>query len=239
MTNPSRLGEREPPSQPPSHQGSRAGALDGKPAEQAKNQTSKAWFILAITVGILVVGGAGAFGGVGLLQSHGLISLPHWLSSAIGTVGNTPHFWSLWAIAAGGVLAGGGLIAVSSSKIHTIRKEANRAATEERPVDEAATREVAETNKVLDRAFLENNFSKINRSPDPFIDVQDNHYKPFVDGTNPTGQCFVESKKEDRFFIVRRNNGKLECTRLYNWKTNDILNDQLNLVGYTLQENTT
>lgn len=98
------------------------GVLNNKLVVEAKGQTSKGWYVLAIVIGSVVFVAAGGFGTVGLLKSYGFITLNQsfeWLSTAIGFVGNTPHFLSLWAIAAGGVVVGGGLIALGSYKIHT------------------------------------------------------------------------------------------------------------------------
>ena len=192
------------------------GALGDTQVEQVKNQTSKAWFILAIAIGILVVG-VGTFGGVGLLQSHGLISLPHWLASTIGTVGNTPHFWSLWAIAAGGALAGGGLIAFGSSKIHTIRKE------EKRVVDELeAKKEWLEAQEKADMVELENNFGD-------YFAIQDVVIAKF-EGLRPgtatyiqwgihnhkdEASSFVPSLVPARYTVIFMNRtGQLRCTRM-------------------------
>lgn len=101
------------------------GTLNGRSAEKTKNQPSKGWFILAIAIGIVVFG-AGGFGTVGLLHAHGMIGLPpsfEWLASAIGTVGSNPHSWSLWAMAIGGIVVGGGLIASGSYKFHKAKQQ--------------------------------------------------------------------------------------------------------------------
>lgn len=89
--------------------------------EKGTNQTSKKWFVLAIIVGSVVLIGGGTLGALGLLHSHGMLSLPKWLSSAVGTIGHTPHFWSLWALTGGSVVLGGGLIAVGAVKLHQSR----------------------------------------------------------------------------------------------------------------------
>lgn len=84
--------------------------------ENVKNPAPKAWYKVAIAVGILVVLGGAGFGAVGLFQSHQLITLPQsmqWLANAIGTVGNP----GLWAIGAGGLAAGGGLIALGAIQL--------------------------------------------------------------------------------------------------------------------------
>lgn len=90
---------------------------------------SKTGYIVAIVVGIIVVVGAGGFGGVGLLKSHKIISLSEvnpflkWLSSAITSVGRDEPFWGLWGVVAGGVVVGGVIIAFGSYNIHGIRKQ--------------------------------------------------------------------------------------------------------------------
>lgn len=98
------------------------GNLCDRKVSKAEGQNSKAWFIVAIVVGSLIVIGAGGFGTAGLLQTHGVVSMPQWLVSAIGTVGSTPHAWGLWLTGVGGVVVGGGLIILGSVKIHHIRK---------------------------------------------------------------------------------------------------------------------
>lgn len=75
---------------------------------------SKKWFRVAIAIGLLIVIGVGGFGILGLLQSHGLL---RWLASAIGTIGHTPQFWSLWAIAGGGLTVGGVLISIGAYQL--------------------------------------------------------------------------------------------------------------------------
>ncbi|MEZ5315614.1 MAG: hypothetical protein R3E91_05355 [Chlamydiales bacterium] len=75
--------------------------------------SSKKWAIVAIVVGTFFLTAIGGFGVVGLLQSHGLIALPHslqWLASAIGTISQTTHFWGLWTVVGSGLLIGTSLI---------------------------------------------------------------------------------------------------------------------------------
>ena len=185
----------------------RVGALGDTEVEQAKNQTSKGWFILAIAVGILVVG-AGTFGGVGLLQSHGLISLPHWLASTIGTVGNTPHFWSLWTIAVGGITVGGSLIAFGSSKIHTHRKRAE--------VERKAAK-----NKLIDSNFTKNNFKEVIIHPEQMSDfafLKNGEYGCFVLCVEGPNNCFIVRKSPS---------GVFECTPIRSQKEQDLLADSL------------
>jgi hypothetical protein len=87
--------------------------IDNDYSTPVEKPISKQWFLLAMAVGSLVFWGPGVFGTVGLLHSHGLISLPasmYRLASAIGTIGNTPHHWSLWALSGGGLAIGIGLL---------------------------------------------------------------------------------------------------------------------------------
>ncbi len=96
---------------------------DGKPAERMNRQTSKAWYGVAVAVGIVAVLG-GVFGGLGLLQAH-YHFLPgsfDWLAKAVECVGNRgPHNAVLWALAGAG-LVGVGAIAGGSYKVHQARK---------------------------------------------------------------------------------------------------------------------
>jgi hypothetical protein len=105
------------------------GEINGKPVEVADNQTSKGWYVLAVAIGTLFIA-VGVFGVIGLLHAHGVV-LPQWLQGLtpiIGAVGNTPHFWSLWAIASVGAVAGSGLIAFGAIKIHKARTEGAQSA---------------------------------------------------------------------------------------------------------------
>jgi hypothetical protein len=95
------------------------------------NQASEGWFIVAILIGSLVVIGTGGFGGIGLLQTHGLLLLPPWLSSAIGTIGNT----FLWTMTVGGIVVGGGLITWGAYKIH-LRRDLHRGIKETTETEE-------------------------------------------------------------------------------------------------------
>ncbi len=74
--------------------------------------THQGWHYLALAVGSLVLG-LGIFGGVGLLQSHGLISISKPVASFLGKLGATPHHVSLWVTAVGGISAGGALCVLS------------------------------------------------------------------------------------------------------------------------------
>ncbi len=100
---------------------------DGKSVEPMNKQTSKAWYGVAIAVGIVAVLG-GVFGGLGLLQAH-YHFLPgsfDWLAKAVECVGNLgPHNAVLWALAGAGVL-GLGAIAGGSYKVHKAGMEDQR-----------------------------------------------------------------------------------------------------------------
>jgi hypothetical protein len=81
---------------------------------------TKNWYLIALTIGMLVISGSGSFGAVSLLQSYGIISLSNslpWLVSAIGAIGNTSHFWSLWVISGAGLLIGYGTLVASGYKL--------------------------------------------------------------------------------------------------------------------------
>lgn len=65
--------------------------------QEVSSAPSKKWQIVAIAVGAVMIGGA-SLGVLGLLQTYGVLQLPSWLSSCIGTIGNTPHSWGLWAL---------------------------------------------------------------------------------------------------------------------------------------------
>lgn len=82
------------------------------------------WYIVALLVaGLAVAVVGGGFGITGLLHSHGVVTLPQsWLTHAISTVGNTPHFWSLYAIAIGSVVGGTALVVYTSMRIHHMRE---------------------------------------------------------------------------------------------------------------------
>lgn len=171
------------------------GEIIGKPVVEAKGQTSKGWYILAILVGSVVFVGVGGFGAVGLLKSYGIITLNNsfeWLSTAIGFIGNTPHFLSLWAIAAGGVVVGGGLIALGSYKIHTA----------EAKTDEPAAEGVPEKSPL-------SSFSAENLVPNH---VRAKNFERFSSNTFSIEERTIEDKdkvvrdpSKERFFIVLRN----------------------------------
>ena len=181
------------------------GKLKGKNVDVAKNQTSKGWFILATVIGSLVVIGVGGFGAVGLLQSHGLISLPHWLASVIGTVGNTPHFSSLWAIAIGGVTAGGSLMAFGAYKIHKAR------------------RPMTKEEKVLAQKGFGNHFAQVNEKPGNYHQLK---RKDFY--------CFKAAKSQQFVTVVRTSDDKLLCTKPMNREASDTLDIFLEQkLGYT------
>lgn len=133
----SRTSELTPHAAPSRGSEAVVGALGARCVEQARNQTSTGWFILAMAVGSLVVIGASGFNTIGLLQSHGMISLPQsfqWFASTIG----------LWTIAVVGVVIGGSLIVFGFSKIYTKRKEEREAESA------AAEKKVAEEKRIAE-----------------------------------------------------------------------------------------
>lgn len=84
--------------------------LPDQVVDVTSNQSSKAWYKVAIAVGSLFLL-LGVFGALGLAHMHGLITLPQWMATAVGAIGQTPHFWSLWTVGVGGVVIGlGGIV---------------------------------------------------------------------------------------------------------------------------------
>jgi hypothetical protein len=85
---------------------------------------AKNWYLIALSIGMLIISGSGGFGAVSLLHSYGIISLSNslpWLASAIGTIGNTSHFWSLWVISGTGLFIGySGLVACGYKLRHKL-----------------------------------------------------------------------------------------------------------------------
>lgn len=85
-------------------------------------ESPKTWFGVAIAVGVLVLaGGVFSLTGLGLLKFHRLSSASTWFSSAIGTIGSTPHNWSLWLFGVGGVVTGVALVGCGGLKLRQIR----------------------------------------------------------------------------------------------------------------------
>ncbi len=182
--------------------------LADKKVEEAKGQTSKGWYVLAIVIGSVVFVAAGGFGTVGLLKSYGYITLNQsfeWLSTAIGFAGNTPHFLSLWAIAAGGVVVGGGLIALGSYKIHTAGAETDKP---ENTKEEAA----------LAPFSIEN--LAVHGAQDDFVDLKFNHFTLETRGTKENG--LFKAKKEAQkphFMVLRNQENKLLSTKKVDLET--------------------
>lgn len=87
------------------------------------NPFSIKWEVTATLIGILVVG-TGCFGGVGLLHSYGVISLPNNLARFVGTIGQA-GLWTLTVggFIVGGFIVGGAIIGVGSYKIHQTRMQ--------------------------------------------------------------------------------------------------------------------
>ena len=88
-------------------------------SHDSKDQPSKLWGV-ALAVGLIALT-LGISSGVGLLQSYQVIHLPSsWFTSAISWIGNTSHYWSLWTIALGGIVAGAVLIPPGIYKIYKL-----------------------------------------------------------------------------------------------------------------------
>lgn len=174
-----------------------------------ENSPAKGWFIIAVAVG-LVATGIGGLGAVGLLHSYGIISLPQWLASAIGTVGQTPHFWSLWTIAVGGVLGGGAMIMLSSYKIHQLRKQ-------ERVFGESNLNDLY---YIMEQ--FSNNFDEIGVDPKQFYYLDIGEYTP----------CYYSQSVESKsfFFVLRYVSGDLVCTKKMDFGDNAHLEHKLSSI---------
>jgi len=116
--------------------------------EKAHSLSTKKWYIVAISVGTLIIG-IGSVGLLGLLQSYGWISLPTSLSHAIGTIGHTPHFWSLWTLTTGAIGIGGGLLGFGAYKLKTLRTE--------KPVHTTPEPTIAQPKKLSESPSVETN----------------------------------------------------------------------------------
>ncbi len=185
------------------------GQIGEKRIVRATCQTSKGWFAVAIIVGSLVVIGVGGFGSMGLLHSQDLFSLPHRLTAAIGTVGHTPHLWSLWAVTVGGVVIGGGLIAFGSCKIHQARMADKQLEPEkpeelkepEKPEDLSQPKTSEEPESEKDLGFLESAFSQKFDS----LGIDSNNYERLSSSTY-TVQYFNEwNASSGKYSICTRN----------------------------------
>lgn len=219
-------------SQPSNKQGN----IGDKSVVEAKNQKSKKWFILAIVIGSIVVVGVGGFGAAGLLHVHNLVNLPQWAASAIGTIGHTPHFWSLWALTTGGVVGGGGFIAFGSTKIHQAKlaKKLEPENLWEKKFEQLKKERMEEVSKLpkIDKnnEELENVLSKNHPSMDIFtedlsvVGLTPELFEPLNQGTYKCREfgrevskkgrkTFVPSKRKDRRFImIKTHDGLLKCT---------------------------
>jgi hypothetical protein len=184
------------------------GTINDKSAVRAGNQTSKRWFILAMVVGAVVVIGVGGFGSVGLLQSHGIISLPsslQWLASAIGTVGHTPHFWSLWALTTGGTALGVASIAYGFYKIHKAKVQERERLKAEKMRQEQLELET----KTLKDNGIGQNFEAIGYKPSRFVG------KLAVENNKGGIMKNTSKKSKDAYFVVvRTSQGELLCSVL-------------------------
>ncbi len=189
---------------------------------EVDSQTSKGWFALAIFVGMVVVIGAGGFGAVGLLQSHGIISLPKsldWLASAIGTVGKTSHFWSLWTITASGPSIGSILIAFGSFKIYKANFNPKKLVTQKKEVlgdqppqaIDAPQRLQEAKNAILDD--FGDKFDQLELKKDDYNDLPEGRFRGVEFTTfDEESQKDIPEKRVDRYVVVINYQGTLMCT---------------------------
>ncbi len=115
--------------------------VTNKPPTNNHLSTHQGWYYLALAVGSLVLG-LGIFGGVGLLQSHGLISISKPVASFLGKLGATPHHVSLWVTAVGGISAGGALCGLSIYNISKKNRKPKVTPPTDREVTPSTDREV-------------------------------------------------------------------------------------------------
>lgn len=184
---------------------------------------SKNWLAVAVVVGILAVGG-GAFGGVGLLQIYGQISLPasmHWLASAIGTIGNTPQHWSLWAITAGSIVA----LGASGCKIGSHIAENKRLEKETKDAELRSYIVQPRDHESTDQYFQNIGYEK-------GIGYWNNRYRHLLPKTYlvEEGYYYKDQKtgyiKDEDSFIIRDENGNLFHTdKRHNVKVEELLKE--------------
>ena len=198
------------------------GNISNKSVEKLKNQTTKGWYIAALVVCSVVVLG-GIFGTIGLFQSqfHFLPSSFDWLATAIKFVGNTPHSWSLWALAAGGLL-GGAAMGFSSVKVHQARMEDKRTENEVNPPPpdeifnlgkEGVLPDIYQMSEQTFEAMLGDNFAELGVDPSSF-NLLSNTYS-----------LFHLHNGDPKQFIVRRTpEGLLQCTKRISIAQRDNLN---------------
>jgi hypothetical protein len=172
------------------------------------------WSIVAIAVGALIALGFGSFGGIGLLHSYGVIgTFPpqlQWLSSAIGTIGNTSHFWSLWVLAGGGVAAGAITCVLgirSLRRVNQVREKENKQILNEQ-------KEYGDYKLLFDTEFANYNTREreLNYSEALFrnkVRIDDKHYKPlwFDPKDYPN-----DNRGEQRYFVVYRTGDILKAS---------------------------
>lgn len=94
-------------------------------AQTTEERTKVKWYTVALLVtGIAVILLGSVFGVVSLLHAHQIITIPASLfTQVINFIGNTSHFWSLYAIMIGSVVMGGILTATMSHNIAHLKKE--------------------------------------------------------------------------------------------------------------------
>jgi hypothetical protein len=159
-------------------------------AKADQSQTNKKWYITAIVVGLLVLVGGGTFGCLGLLNIH---HLPHWFTSVIQVVGNTPYHLSLWTIAGGSFVIGGGLTVFGCIKVHAAKKEdaKQRNAEQKRRDDE----------RLMASQFDAENFSQLG--------IQKSQYD-LLPANSYCRRMFTATRQQ--FVVMKAPDGTLRCT---------------------------
>ncbi len=188
------------------------GDLENREVTDAAKGSNKGWYILAIVVGSVFMVGSVSFGTVGLLQSHGLISLPQsfeWLKTAIAAV-DTPHSWSLWVMTGSGAVVGVTVIGISSSQIHKIRM---------------AEKEEDRQHKL---GMFGDHFETLKVNRQQFSGLQKGFYSPRY-FTNK----YDQDDKFCNFVVLRNTQGQLLCTNLIDDTTTNNLQTFLQSEGYS------
>lgn len=220
------------------------GTVKDKAVVHANKQDAKVWHIVAIALAALVALGIGGFGGMGLLQSYHIISLPPGLASLISTVGNTPHFWSLWVMTGGGFLTGTSLIVLGFCKIHKTEKPIKITDTNNKKTDSNNTEiddinnEIKEINKKINTNINTNTNTNTN------IKFGNNFYELGITTTKMYEQMIwgtflpLPNIKPERgwentptyYTILRTDEGTILCT---GWMTYQEQQNQIKLLELT------
>jgi hypothetical protein len=196
----------------------------------------KRWSIVAITVGALIVLGVGGFGGIGLLHSYGVIgtfpSQLQWLSSAIGTIGNTPHFWSLWVLTGGGIAVGAITLVLGVRALKRANKAGEEVHDEMKAFGEYKKLFAAEFGTVETKLKVKEN--KIICDNKVGLKIDNGYYNPFwFDPTTNKN----DGRGDQRYFILYRDNqGTLHASACMSKKRRDTLIMYLEAIGLKNQE---